>query len=263
MLDKLSDNRQLCFNRLKSLQSRLSKDADLFKSYDQIFRDQLAAGIIERVPADKETKVNSHFLPHHGVTPDDKQTSKLRTVFDGSAKSSKFSSSLNECLEMGPNYVPQILDLLINFRVNSIALTADIEKAFLQISIDKEDRDYLRFYWFDDVTSNNPSIVQYRWARVQFGMTLSPAILDATLDNHIALYKENRPDIIDSISKFYVDDMTTGCLSVNEGLEIYETAKEITKAAYFNLRKWNSTSKELLAGIEQRKVIQIIQLLQT
>ena len=82
------------------------------------------------MPVDKETKVNSHFLPHHGITRDDRQTSKLHIVFDGSAKSSKLSFSLNECLEIGPNYVPQIFDSLINFRANPIALTADIEKAY-------------------------------------------------------------------------------------------------------------------------------------
>ena len=230
---------------------RLKRDPELFNSYNSIFQEQLKAGIIERVPKDTENKGNVHIMPHHGVVRKDRQTSNLRIVFDGSARSAPHSLSLNDHLEIGPNFVPQLFDLMIDFRSHSIALTADIEKAFLQISIQETDRDYLRFYWFDDITVDNPAIVQYRYCRLPFGLTSSPAVLGATLHSHISKYQDKYPDVMKVLNRFYVDDLTGGCQDIQSGLDIYRAAKEITSSAGFNLRKWNSNSKELVQHIEQ------------
>ena len=64
-------------------------------------------------------------------------TTKVRIVYDGSAKSSKEGKSLNDCLETGPNLIPHILKA--KFRWNSVGLTAHIEKAFLNVGMKKED----------------------------------------------------------------------------------------------------------------------------
>ena len=66
-------------------------------------------------------------------------TTKVRIVYDGSAKSSKEGRSLNDCSETGPNLIPHIFDMLAKFRWNSVGLTTDIEKAFLNVGIKKED----------------------------------------------------------------------------------------------------------------------------
>ena len=249
--EPLSDNRTLCLNRLKSLHYRLKKDPELFNSYNGIFQEQLKAGIIERVPKEKENKGNVHFMPHHGVVRKDRQTSKLRIVFDGSARSAPHSLSLNDHLEIGPNFVPQLFDLLIDFRSHSIALTADIEKAFLQISIQETDRDYLRFYWFDDIKADNPTVTQFRYCRLPFGLTSSAAVLGATLHAHVNQYQDKYPEAMKVLNRFYVDDLTGGCHDVQGGLDIYRAAKDITNSAGFNLRKWKSNSKELVQHIEQ------------
>ena len=61
-----------------------------------------------------------------------------------------------------------IFDVLVRFRTYCIALASDTEKAFSQIGINKSDRDYLRFLWFDYVFSDSPKIVRSRFARVIF-----------------------------------------------------------------------------------------------
>ena len=247
--ESLSDNRNVCLTRLKSLHSWLKQDPEVFNSYHNIFQEQLKTGVIERVPTELENKENVHMMPHHGVVRKDRQTSKLRIVFDGSAKTSPNSLSLNDRLEIGPNFVPSLFDLIIEFRSHAIALTADIEKAFLQISIQESDRDYLRFYWFDDITSDNPTIVQYRYCRLPFGLTSSPAILGATLHTHLSKYRETYPEAFNILSRFCVDDLTGGCDCIQNGMNIYKAAKEITSSAGFNLRKWASNSKQLIEQI--------------
>ena len=50
------------------------------------------------------------------------------------------------------------MDILLRIRTSRIALTADIERAFLQIRVNKRDQDVLRFLWFDDVAKSQPEV---------------------------------------------------------------------------------------------------------
>ena len=95
---------------------------------------------------DSETKEEGevYYLPHRAVIRHDKEKIKLHMVYDASAKSG--GPSLNDCLHTGPKFNQYVFDILLRFRSYQVALTADIEKAFLMISIDKRDRDALRFF---------------------------------------------------------------------------------------------------------------------
>ena len=46
--------------------------------------------------------------------------------------------------------IPKLFYILVKFRLHPIALVADIEKVFLMIGITEEDRDKLRFLWFEN-----------------------------------------------------------------------------------------------------------------
>ena len=84
----LPDNRELSQQRLLSLLRRLYQNPKLLIEYDLIIKDQLNRGIVERVVGPPASDVDQvHYLPHHGVTRQDKTTSKLRIVYDASAKS--------------------------------------------------------------------------------------------------------------------------------------------------------------------------------
>ena len=92
-----------------------------------------------------------YFLPHYGVIRFNQETTKVRVVFDGSAKSDKSTASFNKCLQKGPNLVPHLFDIVVKFRGYPIAVVADIEKAFHQIQMIPEERRMLRFLWFDGI----------------------------------------------------------------------------------------------------------------
>ena len=132
----------------------------LLGEYNKIFQDQLAQGIIEKVPPLEISKENVNFMPHHAVICEERTTSKVRVVFDASCKSQSDDLSINDCLERGPNCIPLLFDVMVRFRVHTIALLADIEKAFFPIEIRPEDRDFLRFLWLDDVRVDKPAVIQ-------------------------------------------------------------------------------------------------------
>ena len=70
-----------------------------------------------------------------------------------------------------------LFDTLTGFRSHPITITADIEKASLQIDMNKKDRNVLHFLLYDDVTKSNPTIVEYRYRCLLFGLTCSPVLL--------------------------------------------------------------------------------------
>ena len=154
---------QLCYNRLRSLHQKLRRDPQLLEEYDQTIKEQLQMEIIEEVPqveSNNKFSEDVHYLPHHAVLRQDRQTTKVRVVYDGSAKSPNIVYSLNDCLQVGPNYIPQLFDVLLKFRWNPIALTADIEKVFLMVAINEANRDMLRFLWFKNPNEHIPEVIQ-------------------------------------------------------------------------------------------------------
>ena len=80
--------------------------------------------------ASSRQDTTKHYIPHHAVINPDKSSTKVRVVYDASAKIKKEQKSLNECLYPGPTMLKDLTDILLRFRLNRIAIVADIEKAF-------------------------------------------------------------------------------------------------------------------------------------
>ena len=133
----IPDNFSHCVQRLKQRRN----SPEILTQYHTVMKDQLNSGVIEPVDTEQATV---HYLPHREVVRMDRKTTKLRVVFDPSSECPG-EISLNDALYSSPNLLPLLFDILIQCRVHKIALTADIEKAFLNVSIKPEQRNMLRF----------------------------------------------------------------------------------------------------------------------
>lgn len=81
----LPDNRLLSLKRLQGLFHQLKQHPSSLKEYDLLIREQLRMGIVEAVYEQKKPSGIVHYIPHHAVVRMDKQTTKLRVVYDASA----------------------------------------------------------------------------------------------------------------------------------------------------------------------------------
>ncbi|GFV94145.1 DUF1758 domain-containing protein [Trichonephila clavipes] len=169
---KLPSNKELVWKRHEGMINKFGC-GKFFIDYQKVFQDWEKLNIIERVP-DLELNKECHYLAHRPVIKLDSQTTKIRPVFDASA-SEKGKPSLNECLLKGTNLIELIPDILDRFRMYPIGISADIEKAFLMLSVAPKDRDFLRFFF----PSSEGRIV-YRHCRVVFGVSSSPFLLNAS-----------------------------------------------------------------------------------
>ncbi|GFX61308.1 integrase catalytic domain-containing protein [Trichonephila clavipes] len=231
---RLSSNRKLAENRLENTKKKLIATGK-FEEYQDVLDLWLSGKIIEEVNDDKENFV--HYLPHRPVIKEN-CTSKIRPVFDASART-KGSPSLNDCLEKGPNFIEVIPTILNRFRKYKIGVISDIEKAFLQIGVREQDRDFLRLMWYD--RENRDHIKIYRHRRVVFGVTSSPFLLGATLNHHLDNAHGNFDNVPKILRKsFYVDNCVTSFETEEQLQKFIVESKILLSSAHFNLRGWQS-----------------------
>lgn len=113
---------------------RLDSD-NLYKSYNDVFNESSALGIIEEISMNSKVEY-VNYLPHKpGIK--ENSTTKVRPVFDASAGEKSYPF-LNQCLEFRTNLMKLIPNILFRFRKQKYRIIADIEKAFLQICIRSE-----------------------------------------------------------------------------------------------------------------------------
>ena len=175
---QLPSNRNAAERRLLTTTNKL-KGLNLLGQYSTIFLDWLKEGIIEEIGEDD--KPNCFYLPHRAVIKPESLTTPVRPVFDASAKVNR-NPSLNESLYKGPNLLELIFNVLLKFREKRIGVISDIRKAFQMIEVHEDDRDYLRFLWWDD---SYKKYRIFRHRRVVFGVNCSPFLLAAVLEHHL------------------------------------------------------------------------------
>ncbi|CAI6355380.1 unnamed protein product [Macrosiphum euphorbiae] len=74
-------------HRFFGLEKRLSKNASLKNYYSEFMNEYLTLGQMEAVEYHElEMKQHVYYLPHHAVIKENSSTTKLRVVFDASAR---------------------------------------------------------------------------------------------------------------------------------------------------------------------------------
>ena len=178
---------------------------------------------------------NEFYLPHKAVIRQQAESSKLRVVYDASAKERGDQASLNDCPHPGPALQNLLWTVLVRNRIHPVAITGDLQKAFLQVRIREAERDALRFHWKPPGQSN---IDVYRFTRALFGLTSSPFLLGGVINQHLTLWEDRHPEFVEEIRKsLYVDDLLSGGATVREAQTNKSEAKEIFQDARFNLHK--------------------------
>ena len=237
----IPSNLSLAKKRLNSLQHTLTKkDPQLIYKYNKQLLDQLKRGFVEEIEEPTTHEGVLHKIPHFPVFKES-STAAMRIVYDASAWLSHQAPSLNDCLYTGPNLIQNLEGTLAKFRLHKVAFTADIEKAFLQIELNKEDRAATRFLWLRDINkpANSPeNIITYRFCRVLFGAAPSPFLLNATVQYH--LNKEANAIATDLQQSIYMDNVVSGTNTEAEAFQYYTSSRDMFNKASMNLRQWSS-----------------------
>ncbi len=142
---------------------KLKQNPQRLSEYNGIISEQIKNGIVEKVSSSDTTSDGVHYLPHHCVIRQDKTTSKLRIVYDASARST--GPSLNDCLYTGPKFDQSIFDILLRFRHQRVAEISRRLSSWCQYGKETETH---------YVCGENVEPITLRFTQVVFGVSSSP-----------------------------------------------------------------------------------------
>ncbi|KAM3938230.1 uncharacterized protein RB166_011994 [Leptodactylus fuscus] len=244
---RLPNNREQALSRFNSLQRTLSNKPEMKEHIitfmSKIFRNNHA----EPAPLLKENE-ECWYLPSFGVYHP-RKPKQIRVVFDSSAKHQ--GVSLNDVLLTGPNLTNNLVGVLMRFRKEPIAITADIEQMFHCFIVREDHRNFLRFLWYKD-NDPNKEMVEYRMRVHVFGNSPSPAVatygLRRTAQEGESEYGIDARDFVEK--DFYVDDGLKSLPTEEAAIDLLKRTQGMLYRANLRLHKIASNSPAVMRAFE-------------
>ncbi|XP_037930865.1 uncharacterized protein LOC119665702 [Teleopsis dalmanni] len=215
--------------------------------YSEFMNEYVSLGHMSNIKAVDFSKPH-YFIPHHCVLRPQSLTTKLRVVFDASAKTcSKYS--LNDTLMVGPTIQQDLITTLMAFRLHKYALTADIAKMYRQFLMDKRDRWFQLVLWRDNPHAD---LQIFQLNTVTYGTSSAPFLAIRSLF-HIADMHIHKFPIGASTLKtdLYVDDLLTGANTITELLNKKIEITNLLSKAGLQLAKWSSNCDKVVSSSDE------------
>ncbi|XP_026462659.1 uncharacterized protein LOC113365281 [Ctenocephalides felis] len=217
---ELGESFHLAKSRLLNLERRFKSDKNLLNKYAEFMEEYIRLGHAQETTViQHSTQENPvYYLPHHPVIKE-YGTTKLRVVFDASAKTSN-NISLNDILHTGPKLQQELISILIRFRC-----------------------------WKCDPKED---IRCYKLTTVTYGTSSAPYLAIRVL-NKLAEDEESSTPVAADIIKqdCYVDDIITGANSITDLHIKSDQLVTMLGRGGFSLHKWSSNNQEFLNTIAQ------------
>lgn len=251
----LGRSKQMASNRFFQLHRRLQRNEELKNRYsaaiqeyfdlNQIVPASSSEGQHLTVTSANKPTFTSCVLAHHAIIKEESLTTKVRVVFDASARTSN-GRSLNDNLCIGPVLQNNLPAIIMNWRLYPFVFIADIQKMYRCIDMHPEDAQYQRILWYD----KNNEIQEFCLTTVTFGTASAPYDAIRVIHQLADDEKQNYP-LAEYVLKheMYVDDIQTGAYTIEEAIQLRDQINSALLSGHFELRKWCSNKPEILQSI--------------
>ncbi|XP_076301460.1 uncharacterized protein LOC143219342 [Lasioglossum baleicum] len=232
----------------KRQENRLQRNPEHYAEYSKFLSEYEALGhmveITESAPVPSNQIV---YVPHHAVIREQSATTRLRVVFNASAKTGN-GTSLNDHLLIGPKLQTDLSAVLLRWRRYQYVFTADIAKMYRQIRVDSRDVDYQRILWR---SSPSAPLQHFRLLTVTYGTAPAPFLALRVLQQ-LAQDEGSKYPLATSVlrDQIYVDDCVFGADDPHLARQIRDQVTALLREGGFTLRKWASNDSSLLADID-------------
>ncbi|XP_062541793.1 uncharacterized protein LOC134209775 [Armigeres subalbatus] len=257
-VNQLGNNRNLAMRRFLSLERRFKKNPELKKQYCQFIDEYKEMGHCHEVNVSDATNQGVYYLPHQAVLRPSSSTTKIRVVFDASAKAAPAEKSLNDVLRVGATLQSDIFSILLRFRKHQVVFTADISKMYRQIRIEPEHARFQRIFWR---TNPEESLRVLELTTVTYGTAAAPYLATRCL---FQLYDDEGSSfpLAARIIRVdcYIDDVISGADTVEEAVESQRQIQQLLARGGFLVHKWSSNTSEVLNSIPEAERERLVHL---
>ena len=189
---------------------------------------------------------NGYYLPHHAVIRPESQTTKLRTVFNASFKTSN-GLSLNDILMTGPIVQDDLIAILMRFRLRRYVFSADITKMYRQIRMHDADSNLQKIFWRN--LPEEPLSV-YKLTTVTYGTSSASYLATKCLELLAENCKQTFPLANDALQDFYMDGCMSGADTQSFLKEKCNQLNSVMSSACLELHKWQSNATKAISHNE-------------
>ncbi|XP_026746103.1 uncharacterized protein LOC113507448 [Trichoplusia ni] len=243
--------KEIAAKRFELLKKKFAKNSKYHEEYSKVLEEYIDLNHMIKVEPKDINNSKAVYLPHHGVIREDKDTTKLRVVFDASCYGTNHVS-LNDNMLVGPKLQQDLRHILMRWRTHRICMTADIIKMYRMVRVAEEDTDYQRLLWRP---TTSEQVKQYKLVRLTFGTACASYLAVKTLQR-LADDEKTKFPAASKITKtdFYMDDLLTGSETEDEAISIYKDMNKLLNLGGFELQKWSSNNENVLKymGINKR-----------
>ena len=225
----------------------MRKDPVFHSKYSKVVDKYQTEGASRQVQDDEVPRLKPlWYVPDHAAWHP-RKPKEPRVAFDCASMSG--GTSLNEQLLRGPENTSTLKGVILRFRVDDIAVTADIKRMFHQVYVAPEDRGTLCYLWWPNGDlSKGPKT--YQMLAHIFDAKSSPSIAGYALrktakDNE----QEFSQEAVDAVFRdFYVDDLPKSFADSEHAVNISKQLQELLARGGFELTKWISNSHSVLSA---------------
>ena len=143
---------------------------------------------------------------------------------------------MNDIIYAGPKLQRELIDVLVRFPRNPVAVACDVKEMYLQVEIEESDRSFFRILCRDLDESREPDV--YEFNRVVFGKNSAPMESQFVAQENARRHQQEFPKAAETVLKStYMDDSLDSVGTPNEGIELYQQLDELWKKAGMRARR--------------------------
>ncbi|XP_052750040.1 uncharacterized protein LOC128200486 [Galleria mellonella] len=247
-LQGIGNSFNVAYKFLLALESRFNKLPNLKRQYKEFINEYIELGHAYIIPNFRynENEI-ACYLPHHAVIRAEAISTKLRVVFNASAKTSS-GLSLNDIQYDCPDIHTDIVDILLRIRLLKYFFCCDIVKMFRQININKLQTSLQRILWRDNPTEGLKCI---ELTTVTYGTKSAPYLAFRTLIELARREGDSFPLASPAIfHNTYMDDICYGANTLEECKEVISQLQSLLRRGGFQLHKWSGNHIEIYNHIK-------------
>ena len=242
---ELPDNRSQAEKKLEATERRLAKNPKHAEAYNQQM-DEMREMNFSRKLSNEELnsyKGPVHYISHHEIVGPEKKSTPIRIVFNSSA--SYKGHRLNDYWMKGPDLLNNLFGVLLRFRENEVAISADVSKMYHRVLIPEQDQHVHRYLWRNMETDRAPDV--YVKTVLTFGDKPAPAMAQIALQKTATEGEKCYPEAAEVLKKnTYMDDICDSVHVVKQARKLTTEIDEVLHNGGFHVKGWlsNLTLKE-------------------